>query len=33
VTEDGKLTAWVEPYSPGEVLIASNREAQTEVHR
>lgn len=33
---DGKLTAWVEPYSGGEVLVASNRgggDAQTAMHR
>lgn len=33
VSADGKLNAWVEPYAAGEVLVASNRDAQTEVHR
>jgi len=36
VTSNGELSAWVEPYSPGEVLVASNRdgkEAETVAHR
>ena len=36
ITPGGELSAWVEPYSPGEVLVASNRggkEAETVAHR
>ena len=36
VTDDGKLSAWVEPYEPSEVLVASNhggKEGETTARR